>query len=356
MESVLISKWLVRVGDCVTTNQPILEVETQKATSEVYAPESGYVRRICVEEGQTVSEKSLLCILTNSADEPLQNVGGTRTGLKADVQPRAHKRPGNGSESSGSVKASPAARRVSRELNIDISIVSGSGPGGRVTEEDVRRAAGASSDALVESREDAWQLIPATRAALVAQMQRSLREIPQLHLQRLMDVTPLMVQSNQITFTHRLTHATAKSLVHHPALRTVFDENRTRLRPVSVAIAMDTAHGLVAPAVRNADTLSLEQLAAAIADLRRRAETNQLRRSELIDAPFAISNLGMFGVDQFNAFVFHGQTAVLSVGRAKETDQGQRFAWIGIAADHRVVDGSEAARFLQTLQTEILRR
>ena len=91
----------------------------------------------------------------------------------------------------------------------------------------------------------------------------------------------------------------------------------------------------------------------AITELREKADANSLRRAELTDAPFAISNLGMLGVDQFDAFVFHGQTAVLSVGRSTDDVPGRKTAWFGLAVDHRVVDGAEAARFLETLQREI---
>jgi pyruvate dehydrogenase E2 component (dihydrolipoamide acetyltransferase) len=142
--------------------------------------------------------------------------------------------------------------------------------------------------------------------------------------------------------------------VRHPALRTAVDSNRIRVDPVSVAIAMDSRHGLVAPVVRNADQLSLEQISVAIMELRARAEANSLQRAELTGCPFAISNLGMFGVDQFDAFVFHGQTAVLSVGRATDDAANRKSAWFGLAVDHRIVDGAEAARFLETLQQEIL--
>src|ERR1051326_2613106 len=111
---------------------------------------------------------------------------------------------------------------------------------------------------------------------------------------------------------------------------------------------MDTAHGLVAPAVRHADQLSLEQIAAQVKELRVRAEAGKSRREDLVDAPFAVSNLGMLGIDFFAPFVFHGQTAVLAIGRAVDGK-----AWFTLALDHRVVDGAEAARFLETLQNAI---
>jgi pyruvate dehydrogenase E2 component (dihydrolipoamide acetyltransferase) len=352
MESALIAKWLVRVGDHVSTHQPILEVETQKATSEVPSPATGYVRQLCVKEGQTVEEKALLCILTDTADEPIQSrISPAAATLVANALQQVSFTSAVPAADAGSVKASPAARRIARELNVDLSSLKGSGPDRRITEEDVRAAI---STAGNSTRSDGqWAPLPATRVALIAQMLKSLAEIPQIQVRRRFDVAPLLAKTDGITFTHRLAKAVATALARHPALRTVFDANRVCIQPVSVAIAMDSPHGLVAPAVRNADQLSIQQMSATITELRAKADANSLRRAELTDAPFAISNLGMLGVDQFDAFVFHGQTAVLSVGCSTDDAAGQKTAWFGLAVDHRVVDGAEAARFLETLQSEI---
>lgn len=360
MESALIAKWLVRTGDRVSAQQPILEVETQKATSEVPSPVAGYVRELCVEEGQTVSEKALLCILTDTADEPFKSLlGACRESAKREVASAAVQ-PVAADAVDGPVKASPAARRIARELGVELSSVRGTGPGGRVTEEDVRSVhstvPGKGAKIAAAEMNGAWLPMPATRLALIDQMQRSLAEIPQFHVRRRLNVTSLLVKSAGVTFTHRLVKSVAAALARHPVLRSVTDGRRVRAEPVNVAVAMDSPHGLVAPAVRNADRLSLTEIAAAINELRGKAEANRLQRAELKDAPFAISNLGMLGVDQFDAFVFHGQTAVLAVGRATSecSEPGTSSAWFSLAIDHRVVDGAEAARFLTALQEEIL--
>jgi pyruvate dehydrogenase E2 component (dihydrolipoamide acetyltransferase) len=241
--------------------------------------------------------------------------------------------------------------------------VSGTGPDGRITEQDVRAASSAPAappaapkPAPAAESSDGWTTLPRTRLALIAQMQRSIAEIPQIHLRRRIDVTPLCESAAGITFTHRLIVATAAALRQHPALRTAIDGEKVKILPVNVAIAIDSPHGLVAPVIRHVDQLSLEQVSGAVKNFRERSQANLLRRDELIgEAPFAISNLGMLEVDQFDALVFHGQTAVLSVGKTLDQPGGGKLAWIGLAVDHRIVDGAEAARFLQTLQAEILR-
>jgi pyruvate dehydrogenase E2 component (dihydrolipoamide acetyltransferase) len=368
MESATIAKWLVAVGDRVTAEQPLLEVETQKATSDVPSPAAGYVRKLCVSEGDTVGEKALLCILADSVDEPLNSAAESAPSpAPATASSRARESAATApaptpTGGAGAIKASPVARRLAKELDVELSALRGTGPDGRITEQDVRASASAPAAPATlapaggGSSSDGWTVLPRTRLALIAQMQRSIADIPQIHLRRRIDVTPLCASAAGITFTHRLIVAAAAALRQHPALRTAIDGEKVKVLPVNVAIAMDSPHGLVAPVIRNAERLSLEQVSAAVKNFRERAAANALRRDELMgEAPFAISNLGMLEVDQFDALVFHGQTAVLSVGKTVDQPGGRKMAWIGLAVDHRIVDGAEAARFLQTLQAEILR-
>jgi pyruvate dehydrogenase E2 component (dihydrolipoamide acetyltransferase) len=354
MESATIAKWLVAVGDRVHAEQALVEVETQKATSDVPSPAAGYVRKLCVKEGDSVGEKALLCILTDSMEEPLDGFGPGATKSAPSAAAAVASATSSPAQERSAVKASPAARKLAKDLGVDLASVTGTGPEDRVTEDDVRRSSVPASKAP-ETSED-WTPLPRTRLALIAQMQRSVSEIPQIHLRREIDVTPLSVKTPGLTFTHRLIFAVAAALKRHGTLRTLIDGERVKVAPVNIAVAMDSPHGLVAPFITYADGLSLEQIAEAVKSFRERAEANALRRNELIgDAPFAISNLGMLGVDQFDALVFHGQTAVLSVGKTFDRDS-RKLAWLGLALDHRVVDGAEGARFLQTLQQEILAR
>jgi len=370
MEGVSVSAWLVKVGEVVAAEQPLMEVETQKATVEVPAPQAGYVRALYVNAGDEVAEKALLCVLTDEADEafsdprepagaPTQSAAAEMGEVKFNVADDAAS---DDASTSGPVMASPAARKLARELGVDLGVVKGSGPGGRISPEDVQAAAKPNAAAstvengAAASREVAageWTTLPASRLALNAQMQKSLGAIPQITVARQMDVTFLAQKAEGVTFTHRLVQALARTLQKHSQLRCVIEGERVRAEPVSVAVAMDTPHGLVAPAVRGADAMTLEQIAATVKDFQARGQSNGLRREELVNAPFAITNLGMLGVDFFQPFVFFGQTAVLAVGRATDGIGGRKAAWFNLAVDHRIVDGAEAARFLQTLQEEI---
>ena len=184
-------------------------------------------------------------------------------------------------------------------------------------------------------------------------MEAAARTIPLFALNRLVDVTPLARKEEGITLTHRLIACLGQALEAHPALLTTLDGGRLRTEEVAVAVAMDSRAGLVAPAVRQPQRLSLLEISATVKLLKARADAGQLARADLERAPFALSNLGMYGVDQFQPSVFAGQCAVLGTGRAVDGAGGRKVAWFTLACDHRAVDGAEAARFLQTLQDRI---
>jgi pyruvate dehydrogenase E2 component (dihydrolipoamide acetyltransferase) len=351
METAIVGRWLVNLGGLVAIEQPILEVETQKAVAQVPSSDAGYLRAQCVKAGDTIGKNAALCVLTDTPDEAFEMPVGVVAGAGRAESERVPL-PGRVEGESDAVKAVPAARKIAKVLGVNLATLKGTGPGGRITVADVQSIH--PTNGCAAECDENWKEMPPSRVALNAQMQKSLEEIPQIHIARQMEVAPLLVQADGVTFTHRLARAVALALAKHPALRTVVEQTRTKVAAVSVAIAMDTPLGLVAPALRQADKMSLRQIVAATNDFRARGAAGTLRREELINAPFAVTNLGMLGVDFFSAFVFHGQTAVLAVGRSAEAKDGGKRAWFNLAVDHRVVDGAEAARFLETLQTEIL--
>jgi pyruvate dehydrogenase E2 component (dihydrolipoamide acetyltransferase) len=347
MEEVRIVSVRIKEGDLVRAEQPLIEVETGKAVLEVPAPRGGFVRRVLVQPEQRIGERALICILSETANETLAdgNASGPSSLPQAIPSPTASP-PDLAEPLDGPVRAAPAARKLARELGLDLAIIKGSGPAGRITVSDVQAASSVPASAATGD----WVPLSASRQALIAQMEKSLREIPQFHLSRKMDVGPLLSKDSGIGFTPRLIHAVAAALKRHPALRTAFAANKVRLLPAHVAVAIDTPETVVAPIIRHADTVSLEQIARSLNDFKVRARSGKFKLEELAEGPFAISNLGMFNVDLFTPFVFHGQTAVLAIGRVAE---GR--AWFSLAADHRVADGAEAARFLESLQQTIHR-
>jgi pyruvate dehydrogenase E2 component (dihydrolipoamide acetyltransferase) len=321
----------------------LIEIETEKAVQAVPCPQSGIVRKIYVQAEDQVRDGALLCVLTDTADEPFDDTGCVPGAGPSISRTQRAPEVATPLDSSG-IKAAPAARKRAKDLGINLGTIIGSGPGGRITVEDVEKAG---PRPRLTTENGVWKQVSPRRRGLIAQMQRSLSEIPQFHVARQLAVEALL-KGQGATFTARLIQCLATALAEHPPLRTVLRGEEFRVAPVSVAVAIDTAEGVVAPALRASDLRELDSISNTLRDMRARAQEGRLRQEELDDAPFALSNLGMHEVDWFSPFLFHGQTAVLAVGRASSGS-----AWFNLAADHRVVDGAEAARFLQTLQQRI---
>ncbi len=358
MEGVTVAAVAIRPGDRIEVGQIVATVETQKATVDIPAEEAGFVHEVFVKAGQEVGEKAPVY---SYADAP----SGAATPADAPRSaPRVAETPAPAAvvagDVAGKVRAAPAARRLAKEQAIDLGDVPATGPNGRITSHDVRAFAAArpaTAPSAVPSgaaaAADDWRPIPPLRAGLVAQMEAAARTIPLFSLNRLVDVTPLARREEGITLTHRLIACLGAALEAHPTLLTTIDGGRIRTEEVAVAVAMDSRAGLVAPAVRQPQRLTLLEISATVKLLKARADAGQLQRADLERAPFALSNLGMYGVDQFQPSVFAGQCAVLGTGRAVDGAGGRKVAWFTLACDHRAVDGAEAARFLQTLQDRI---
>lgn len=351
MENAKVVEIRASVGDRVGPQDILLSVETQKAIEDLPFGESGFVRALLVKVGDEVNVHDRLAVLTDNADEsftlpertappggaaPTQGASMGATG-EADAAAKSEEK----------IRALPAARKRAKALGVDLSNVTGSGPNGRISVEDVESfASGSGPDRAIVA-------LSARRKALIAQMEAGARGVPQISISRLMDVTRFAGRKDGTTFTSRLVHHLARALDKHEPLRSFLEDSGMRAGPVDVAVAMDSEAGLVAPVLRGADRMSLEEVSRTLADLRRRGEENRLSSDDLREGRFAVTNLGMLGVDMFTPLVFPGQTAVLAVGRSHASGGDRMSAWFTLAVDHRVVDGAEVARFLETLQQTI---
>jgi len=360
MESVTVTDVFVKPGDRVEIGRALAAVETQKANIEVNAEEEGYVHEVFIAVGQEIGEKAPVCSL---GDTPPGAAPAAPSAPSAAPEPDAPPAggitapPPAGVSGEGKVRASPVARKMARDRGLRLDEVPPTGPNGRIMRRDVeafagRTVSGAAAAAAAET--GGWRAFDGARAGLVAQMEAAARTIPVFSLTRQMDVTPLLRKEEGITMTHRLVVCLGAALAEHRALLTTIEGGRFRLEEVSVAVAMDSKSGLVAPAVRGAHLARAGLVAAEVRALKARADEGRLKRADFERAPFALSNLGMAGIDQFQPSVFAGQCAVLGVGRATEGAAGRRVAWFTLACDHRAVDGAAAARFLQDLQERIL--
>lgn len=370
MENVIVTDVFVGRGDRVVEGQALAAVETQKASIEIPSTEAGYVHEVFIHTGDEIGEKAPVCSLgdeppaaeTPPSSPPVDShkMNESSGPVPPDLPPKT----------SGRVRASPVARKVARALGIALDEVAGTGPLGRIMRRDVealQQARQAPPESPSAFKSDArapepaahgigegWLPFPPARAALIAQMQGSIRTVPIFSLSRKFDVTTIHRKEPGITLTHRLIACLGHALAAHRSLLTTIEGERYRIEDVAVAVAMDSKAGLVAPAVRRPQSLTIPEIAALVQFFKARADAGRLKRTDFERAPFALSNLGMHGIDQFQPSVFQGQCAVLGTGRAVDGPAGRKAAWFTLTCDHRAVDGAEAARFLQTLQETIL--
>jgi pyruvate dehydrogenase E2 component (dihydrolipoamide acetyltransferase) len=381
MESGTIVRWLKAEGEHVEKGEPLYELDTEKVTQEVEADAGGVVLKILAGEGEEIEVGKPVAVIGEPGEEvPAEAttpaVVSASDGRRAEPEPRrAEPEPtvqAREAETEGRVKASPLARRIARERGVDLAGITGTGPDGRIVAEDVERAAAAPAapapavaappgevevEKLSQTRKtiarrltEAWQ-IPVFQLGIEVDMSRAtaLRE-------RLLERVP--EGGTKPTLTDVLTKACAAALMLRPSLNAHFEGDEVRRFPsADVGLAVAAPEGLVVPVLRGCERRTIAEIAESRADVVSRARSRQLRRDDLEGGTFTISNLGMFGVDQFIAVLNPPQVAILAVGSVAERPQvvdGELAARPAMTAtltcDHRAVDGAPAAGFLEDLK------
>jgi len=370
--------WLKQVGDEVTKGECLAEVEAAKTTLEIEAPCDGVLARIVTPAGTLVPVREVMAVIALPGEAASES-GVTEAAEVPEVSaeppaaealPAAEMPPGPEAPAAAAVQVVPAARRFAREHGIDLAGVSGSGPGGRITEADVR--------AHLEARADVVPLT-GTRGLIARRMVASLRDSAQFTLVRSADVTDLVRSHDHgnlpggASYTDVLARAAVLSLAEHPALNAhiVGDEIRIARR-VHLGIGIDTGVALLVGVLRDADADRLAKLSARRLALTERVRAGHADPAELQGSTFTITNLGHAGIDAFTPIINPPEVAILGAGRI--TDEpvpapvapggqggpggpfsgGPGVAWrksitLSLTVDHRAVDGAPAARFLATL-------
>jgi len=323
--------WLRAEGERVARGEPIMEIETDKATVEVEAPADGVLAGITAREGDEVPVGQRVAVILRPGEV-----------LAAPARPAA----------------SPLARRLAAEAGLDLAGLGGSGPGGAVKAADVARAAPAPPPPAPPARERGIWPAMARRTA------ESWAAVPHFYLEREVDAGRLeswrasaLRTAADVTITDLLVRLAGACLPRHPLVNGRWDGSRTVAGDgVHVGIAVAVEQGLLVPVVRDADRLTLAQVAARRADLVARAREGRLRPEDMSGATFTISNLGMYAVDAFSAIVDQPQAAILAVGRIRDglvpadgVAQVRRRLRLTLSCDHRAVDGARAAAFLTDL-------
>jgi pyruvate dehydrogenase E2 component (dihydrolipoamide acetyltransferase) len=377
MESGTIVKWLKAEGDRVEKGEPLYELDTEKVTQEVEADVAGVLLRIAVSEGEVPVGQTIAFVGEKDEEIGPESADSGPAGPEPGPQPESEGQVAVAAAqlptpTDGRVKASPLARRIARERGVDLAVLSGTGPEGRIVAEDVERAAAPPRPAapaaptplpgeveqvpltsvrrtIARRLTEAWQ-VPVFQLQVSADMER----VGEL-LARRKELDP----EARVTVTDVLTKICAHALMRHPDVNVQFTEEALlRFPTANVALAVAAPQGLVVPVIKNAERLSLAEISFARADLVERARAGGLRREDLEGGTFTISNLGMFGVERFAAVLNPPQAAILAVGATEERPVvlvGQVTVRptmaMTLTVDHRAVDGAPAAEFLATVKT-----
>lgn len=370
MEEGKIVKWFFQEGDAVRAGEVLFSVESDKAVVEIEASVDGVLAHIATPTGAVVSVGSVVATIRGPSET-----------LESSISAVPSQAP---------IRATPIAKKRAAEGGLDLAQVQGTGPGGRIILDDVERALAAgeqyvasemrargdrSSLATADVQEAAppqevpvydVQPLTKTRQITAKRMSESKRSAPHFYLSVSVDASEIerliaeRTQPDQptVSFTAVLIKAVGQTLVHHPLLRATYQEDGLRVyRDIHVGVATGTHNGLLVPVIRHADRLSLGDIGAALQELRKKAASGSFAADELSGGVFTVSNLGMFGVDRFQAIINPPESAILAVGRAtlRPAVVGNEIvpqlqADLTLSVDHRALDGLTGARFLNDLR------
>ncbi|HSL54944.1 MAG TPA: pyruvate dehydrogenase complex dihydrolipoamide acetyltransferase [Pyrinomonadaceae bacterium] len=420
MEEGQISRWLKKEGDKVSMGEPLAEIDTDKATMEMQALGNGVLRKILINEGQSAPLGQLIAVIgepdediasllseapaaqsqqpEQKKEEPAPPVpeppqpqpqAQAKAAAAASAAPAPAPRPvDNGRQpqaaasDSGRMIVSPLAARMAAEAGIDLRLLQGSGPGGRIIKRDIEAAisqpkaeAAPSYPRVVETTRfqqagaSAYRDEPASqiRQTIAKRLVTSLGPVPHFFLTTEIEMDRAAEMRKginaldpdlKISINDIIIKVAAAALIQHPEVNASFQEKFVRYyEQADIGVAVAIEDGLITPVVRAADQKSLSQIAAEVRELAERARAKKLKPEEYTGATFSISNLGMFGIDEFTAVINPPEGAIIAVGamtakpvvRENEIVIRQMMR-VTMSCDHRVIDGATGARFLQTFK------
>ncbi len=393
MEEGTILKWRKSEGDQVEKGEIIVEIQTDKVEYEVESPDAGIILKTLASEGDVIPCGDNIAVIGAEGEDVSSFVPSNGAGQAAAPAAPAPSAPAPAapapaapvpaaSVAGGRVFASPAARRVARELGIDYRILRGTGPNGRIVQADVRAAASGGGRAMapIPAAPPAPQSGPAAvassapvagiRKIIVERMAASWDQVPRITLQAEVDLTNLFAVREasklawesdlgvKVSINDLIIFYAARAVRRCPQVNVRLAGNEVQqMQDVNIGVAVAVDAGLMVPVIRGADQKSIDQIARETRSLAESARAGSLPLSALEGGTFTITNLGAYGVDHFSAIINAPESAILSVGAAREravVRNGEvvprTTCYLGINADHRIVDGAPAAEFLGTLK------
>lgn len=371
--------WRKQEGDRVVKREPLLEIETDKAVVEVESPADGILAGIKAEPGADIPVgQTIAWIVAPGEAPPIESAAtapaaraGSQTKTETELSQPAAALAGREQTPASNAKISPKARRLAKELGVDLATVRGSGPGGEILASDVQVAA--SAPAAAEQKSGSIEVPIALGRIMAERTTQSWTTIPHFFVSREVEATALneyrermadeIERSHQFRASHTdvLVALAARVLLKHPRLNASWSAEGIRLHDrVNMGIAIAVNDGVVAPVIPNAHTARLLEIAMQRRDVAERARAGKLRPADISGATFTISNLGMYQVDQFSAIITPPQAAILAVGSIADrvvAVQGQpavrAMMMLTVSCDHRAADGALAALFRSDLAEAI---
>jgi 2-oxoglutarate dehydrogenase E2 component (dihydrolipoamide succinyltransferase) len=394
-------RWFVQPGDHIERDAPLFEISTDKVDTEIPCPQAGWLAQILVHEGDTVPVDTPVCVLAASEEEAAAERAAARTGAGAAAAASARagtgtgattgtslgatSRTGAGAGTGSSLRLSPAVRRLVREHGIDISLISGSGDGNRVTRNDVlafiERHGGTASTASSPPRaapvslSDRVEPMSTMRRKIAEHMidsRRTSAHVSTVHEADFTEVRALRDQLRpdwqrrgvKLTYLPFLARAVARGLVENPLMNaTLVDDEIHYKGDVNLSFAVAIEGGLIVPVLRNVDRLSLEAVAIGINDLATRARSKALKPDDVQGGTFTVTNPGVFGTLIGTPIINQPQAAILCFGAVQkrvmvldeknDTIAIRSMAYLSLTFDHRLIDGATADQFLQSVRNTI---
>ena len=393
MEEGQLVQWLKSEGDEISSGDILAEIETDKATMELVARGDGILRKIFLDAGGVSVVGAVIAVIA-AADEDISGIEGssdgngtqqalpeessTGTEPVAPEEPEAATTPAitADTQGTGSVKASPLARRLATEMGVDLLTIKGSGPGGRVVKRDLEGAKTAISKAAATTtwtpEENEYEDLPTSqmRKSIAKRLVTSIGPVPTFYLTVEVDMNRVigaresmnnMLEEDgyRISVNDIVLKAVAAALRQHPNCNAQWHDSFVRrFNAVHLGVAVAIDEGLITPVIRNAHAKGIMQIAAEVRELAGRARTKKLMPDEYTGSTFSVSNLGMFGIQEFTAIINPPEAGILAVGGIEETPvvvNGEVKVCprmrITMSCDHRVIDGAQGARFLATLKS-----
>lgn len=391
MEEGVIAKWNVKEGDKVESGDIIAEVETDKATMEVEVFDAGTVLKILAEEGDSVPLGEPMAIIGEEGEDIGDLLADSGNGQEKETKAAESKKSereedeekdydplfsdlekdgaDKSSSGNGRIKASPLARKMAEEKGIELSNVKGSGPEGRIIKRDIEeyepaRKPAASVPAV--SKEDEEIRVSQMRKTIARRLSESKFTSPHFYETIDIDAKKLVeartqvneVSEQKISFNDIIVKACAHALRHHPEVNSSWrDDTILRHGDVNVAVAVAIDEGLVTPVIDYTDQKGLQQISSETRELAELARDRKLQPEQMEGSTFTVSNLGMFGIEEFTAIINPPNACILAVGAIRdvpvvkggEVVPGKKMK-VTLSSDHRIVDGATAAKFLNTLR------